>query len=312
MPESPYQAVVRGVQHRVADEVLDAWSDEQVLHRFLANGDQMAFRALVQRHGSMILRLCRQVLGNAQDADDAFQATFLALIHQGKSIRKQTSLASWLYGVAYRLCRKAQRSAARRRLHERKAEPMGTSSSETIANWSETQAILAEEIAGLPEHLRGAFVLCVQEGMGRAEAATRLAVKEGTLSSRIDAAKKLLQERLTKRGVELGAVLAALSVSTSTGLAAAQALGEAILASAQSLAIGLRVSELSCSSAVIQLVQEAAKMFWWRSAAVYAAMAIAACVGFAAVGPTCAPPCASPRSPTPRPSNARWSKASIS
>src|SRR5262249_20049544 len=102
-------AVNHGAQQR---------TDRQLLDDFVARRDEAAFTALVARHGRMVLRVCRRVLGHEQDAEDAFQATFLVLASRARSICKREALGNWLHGVAYRTAMKAKRSAARRRTHE--------------------------------------------------------------------------------------------------------------------------------------------------------------------------------------------------
>jgi RNA polymerase sigma factor (sigma-70 family) len=198
-------------------------TDRQLLEDFAARGDEAAFAALVVRHGPMVLRVCRRVLNHEQDAEDAFQATFLVLARHTGSIRKREALANWLYGVAQRTAMKAKRSAARRRNHEaqlRDAKPSPAAS----PSWDEVQAVLDEEIQHLPDTYRAAFVHCVLEGKSAPQAAAEWGVKEGTVWSRLARARRLLQQRLTRRGIKLTAVLAALAVVDGTARAGVPAL----------------------------------------------------------------------------------------
>jgi len=148
-------------------------------------GDQAAFTALVQWHGPMVLSVCRRVLSNLPDAEDAFQATFLVLAKKAASIRKQGSLASWLYGVAYRIARKAQVSDSRRRFRESQAPQKSDESSLPESAWRELRAILDEELDRLPEKYRSPLVLCYLEGKTNEEAAQVLGWTKGTVSGRL-------------------------------------------------------------------------------------------------------------------------------
>jgi RNA polymerase sigma factor (sigma-70 family) len=161
----------------------------------------------------MVLRVCQRVLHHAQDAEDAFQATFLVLARKAASIGKSESLASWLYGVAYRIALRARRDAGRRRVREaRPASSPPSDPAETLA-WRDVQVLLEAEIERLPRHYRSAFVLCFLEGRSRMDAAAELGIPENTLSSRLARARERLQKRLARRGVNLSAVLAAVAIT---------------------------------------------------------------------------------------------------
>src|SRR5437773_11527922 len=99
-------------------------TDGQLLERYVARRDEVAFEALVRRHGPMVLGVCRRLLANPCDAEDAFQATFLVLVRKAPSVFPREKVASWLYGVAYRAAQKAGATAARRRFRERQVEPL--------------------------------------------------------------------------------------------------------------------------------------------------------------------------------------------
>lgn len=177
--------------------------DGELLSRFVGQGDQAAFGTLVQRHGPMVLRLCRRVLHHEQDAEDAFQATFLVLSGKARGLRSQEAVGSWLYRVAYRLACKVKTSAARRRAREGHASPGPATDPLTEITVREGQAILDQELAHLPEKYRAPLVLCCLEGMARDEAAQQLGVPLSTLKSRLEQARERLRARLSARGVAL-------------------------------------------------------------------------------------------------------------
>jgi RNA polymerase sigma factor (sigma-70 family) len=197
-----------------------ARSDRELLQDFLAESDQAAFTALVQRHGPLVLGVCRRVLHDAHDAEDAFQATFLLLTQKAASIRRREALASWLHGVAYRMAQNARRAAERRRRHEGRAGTGGESDPAGEVAWREVQAILDEEVSRLAAPYRDPFILCFLDGRTRAEAAAELGLKLRTLESRLARAREQLRRRLEARGVSLTALLPAMAIATSGALAA--------------------------------------------------------------------------------------------
>jgi RNA polymerase sigma factor (sigma-70 family) len=208
MAQAPLRSVVSCVRTLAAARQAEDLSDQQLLQRFARDNDATAFRALVERHGRRVFSVCRHVLQHTQDAEDAFQATFLVLARKARAIRKRQALASWLHGVAYRIAMRAKRDAARRRNHEPRAGAAPHADAPTELSWREVQAILDGEIQRLPERERAALVLCCLDGLSRVEAARQLHVKEGTLSSRLASARRRLQKRLSLRGVTLATVLA--------------------------------------------------------------------------------------------------------
>jgi RNA polymerase sigma factor (sigma-70 family) len=173
-------------------------TDGQLLARFLGQRDEAAFAALVERHGSMVLAVCRRVLGNVADAEDAFQATFLVLVRKAGSLSARSVLGDWLHGVARRTALKAKAAAGRRSTKEQ-----ATARRETqVADVRDDRlAILDDAISNLPEKYRLAVVLCDLEGWTRQEAASRLGWPEGTVAGRLARARTLLARRLTRRGV---------------------------------------------------------------------------------------------------------------
>jgi RNA polymerase sigma factor (sigma-70 family) len=246
MATAQVDTLLRHIHKLAANRPKQQWSDRQLLDDFSARREEGAFAALVARHGPMVLRVCRRVLHHEQDAEDAFQATFLVLARNTESIRKREAVADWLHGVAYRTAMKAKRSAARRRAHEARLRDRRTDFKSVPPTWDDVQAVLDEEIQRLREPFRTAFVLCVLESKSGPEAAAELGCKEGTVSSRLVRARRLLQQRLARRGIKLAALLAALSISDS----AVQAGVPASLAHV-TLRSGLLVAAGSSAAAVI-------------------------------------------------------------
>lgn len=199
-------------------------TDRQLLHDFVSNQDQSAFTALVRRHGPLVLSVCQRSLQHTQDTEDAFQAVFIVLAQQAATIRKCDSLASWLYGVSTRIALRARRDLARRRKHEQCVPPRTTLPQGWEMAWKEVQAVLDEELSQLSAIYRDVFILCCLQGMSKAEAAEQLQIKEGTVSSRLDAARKKLRDRLSRRGISLAALMTAVAVTPAEGAVAPELL----------------------------------------------------------------------------------------
>ncbi len=193
-------------------------ADGQLLERFVTGSPhaaELAFAALVERHGPMVLRTCRGALRDPHEAEDAFQATFLVLARRAASIRKADTTGCWLHGVALRVARHARASAARRSAHERrKAARSPAAYVETETGADELGRAIHEELQRLPGRLREAAVLVLVQGCGHDEAALRLGRPLATIRSRLAAARARLRDRLTRRGLApaagaLGTALAA-------------------------------------------------------------------------------------------------------
>lgn len=206
---------VMGVLRRLSRLApLEATDDGLLLTAFIERREPEAFESLVQRHGPMVLGVCQRILGHAQDAEDAFQAVFLVLARKAESVRPREMVGNWLYGVAYRTSLQARASATRRRSREMHVDSFPEPSVTPRDAWQDLQPVLDEELNRLPDHYRSAVVLCELEGRPRADAARLLGIPEGTLSSRLAAARKLLADRLTRRGLALPAAGLATLMST--------------------------------------------------------------------------------------------------
>ncbi|HMF14091.1 MAG TPA: sigma-70 family RNA polymerase sigma factor, partial [Gemmataceae bacterium] len=180
-------------------------SDGHLLDCFLARRDQTAFEALVRRHGPMVLGVCRRVLREDHDAEDAFQATFLVLVRKAASIRPRGLVGHWLYGVAYRTALEARGILVRRRARERQVSAMPERAAVQAIADSDVRPILDEELNRLPAKYRVPVVSCELEGRSRKEVAALLRIPDGTLSSRLATARRMLAARLSRRGLGVSA-----------------------------------------------------------------------------------------------------------
>jgi len=195
--------------------------DHDLLRRFHAQRDEAAFHALLRRHGPMVLDVCRAASGNDADAEDAFQATFLALARQAGAIRKAASLASWLHGVAYRTALKARARAGLRRRCEARLPPREASEFDDLT-WREVRQVLHEELNGLADRYRAPLVLCYLEGKTQEQAANELGVAKSTLRERLERGRELLRARLARRGLGAPALLATTWPTAGVPLAVAE------------------------------------------------------------------------------------------
>jgi RNA polymerase sigma factor (sigma-70 family) len=195
-------------------------SDGRLLGSFVERHDEAAFEALVRRHGPMVLGVCRRILGSTHDAEDAFQATFLVLARKAASVSPRELVGNWLYGVAQRTALCARAAQRRRRSREKQVKAMPHPTTEPDAAWQELQALLDQELSRLPVLYWAPLVLCDLEGRSRKEVARHLGVPEGTLSSRLATARRLLAARLARRGLALsgGALATVLATKAAAGV----------------------------------------------------------------------------------------------
>jgi len=178
-------------------------TDAQLLEQFTTRRDEsaeLAFEALVERHGPMVLRTCRSVLRDPHDVDDAFQATFLVLVRRAGSLWVRDSLGPWLHQVAHRTASCARSAAARRRRHERLAAASAADLDDG-PDGDDLGALLHEEVSRLPGRYRPAVVLCLLEGLTPEQAARHLSCPVGTVHSRLARGRERLRARLTRRGL---------------------------------------------------------------------------------------------------------------
>ena len=213
------KSIIRHIRRMVLRDA-KGLTDGQLLELFLVQNDEAAFEALVRRHGPMVLAVCRRVLKNQHDAEDAFQASFLVFIRRAASIAKPELLGNWLYGVAYRTAMKARVATSRRRAKEKQlaAIPQHEPSGEETLD--DLLALLDQELNRLPDKYRAPVVLCDLQGLSRKEAAHKLGWPIGTLNWRLAKARTMLAQRLTRHGLALGGGTLAMALSGDAASAA--------------------------------------------------------------------------------------------
>jgi RNA polymerase sigma factor (sigma-70 family) len=197
-------------------------SDRQLLERFAGQRDEDAFRALFQRHAALVLGVCRRVLRHPQDAEDAFQATFLVLARKARAVRWQESVAGWLAQTAYRLAAELRGRVARQRRREQQAATAPRAVPEP--GWRELCCLLEEELRGMPEKYRAPLLLCYLEGDTREQAAVKLGWSLRTLERRLQQGRERLRARLGRHGVPLAGALLAVRLARDAAAGQAPAL----------------------------------------------------------------------------------------
>jgi RNA polymerase sigma factor (sigma-70 family) len=205
MAEAELHKVIKHLRNVLVMQDAARMTDGDLLQRYLQRRDEAAFEALVRKHGPMVLAVCRRVLRNLHDAEDAFQATFLVLVRKASSLRSPSRVGNWLYGVAFRTAQEAKRAALKRRTKEAKAMPRTGASEDSCSDLREA---LDQELERLPEKYRAVVVLCDLEGASGKEAARHLALPEGTVASRLARGRAMLGKRLARQGLMSGGALA--------------------------------------------------------------------------------------------------------
>jgi RNA polymerase sigma factor (sigma-70 family) len=311
MPARPV-TLLRHLRRLVSHQPLAPDADAVLLERFVRHREEEAFTTLVDRHGPLVLRVCRRVLADEATAEDAFQATFLVLARRAAAIRPPEALAAWLYGVARRVALKARSAQARRRSREvalpdlvpadARPDPLSELSARELL------AVVDEEVQRLPTAYRLPVILCCLEGRTREEAARLLGWSDGSVKGRLERGRARLHARLARRGLTLTAALAGVEVAR--GSAGAGMPAALVPATAQA---GLRfVARQGASPERAAPLAEAVlrRMAWTRGAALAGLLAAVLAVAgagtllHAALGdrPAAAPdPAAAPTDPAPQP-----------
>ena len=276
MSSVPIGRVASQVARLYGEGTVSGLSESQLLDRFLARNDAVAFEALVARHGPMVLAVCRRVLRDSHAAEDAFQATFLLLVRKAHTIRGTDLLGPWLHRVAYRIAVRASKADSRRKSKETPAAEAVALAEAPESPGAELRLAMHEALDGLPEKYRAPVVLCYLEGRTHDEAARRLDWPIGSVKGRLARARAILKDRLSRKGVLVpsAAILAGLAGESSAAVPVA--LRESTIRAASSLAAGktLLASGATSASAAL-LAREAAKSMLLKKLATLAASAAA-------------------------------------
>jgi RNA polymerase sigma factor (sigma-70 family) len=210
MPKNGLDKVIDYLRNIALRQEAAGMTDRQLLDGFIAARDEVAFAVLVRRYAPLVWNVCRRVLGNQHDAEDAFQATFLVLVRKAASIAKRDVLANWFYGVAHRTSLKAKAATNKRQAREKQVPEMPEPQAARDDLWSKLLPVLDQELSRLPDKYRAAIVLCDLQGKTRKEVARQLRLPEGTVASRLARARAMLAQRLARHGLAVsGGTLAA-------------------------------------------------------------------------------------------------------
>ena len=256
---SQFGVVVREVSRLFRGGTVTGFSEGQLLDRFVSTRDEAAFEALLARHGPMVLGVCRRVLDDPSDVEDAFQATFLVLVKRAGALRDRELLANWLYGVALKVARRARGTAARRRVREKHEETEAIMPEPGGDDQSELRAILDDEIARLPEKFRAPVLLCYLQGLTHDQAADRMKCPVGTVRSRLSKAREVLRGRLTRRGAAPTASLLAADRLVGAAPEVPYALIQTTIQAASQLAGGQALAAGAVSASTALLTEGALK-----------------------------------------------------
>jgi RNA polymerase sigma factor (sigma-70 family) len=255
MAKSAVDMLLRQLRALASGQAAEGGADQHLLERFARQRDEAAFAAFLERHGTMVLGVCRRALHDDHLAEDVFQATFLVLARNASRIRKRTSLGSWLHGVAVRLARKARAETARARRGDARPAPEPPPGPAAEATWREVRQILDEELQRLPDCYCLPLVLCYLEGRTRDEAAAALGWTPGRLKGLLERGRERLRRRLIRRGLAPAAAGAALLAETALAAPVPSLLAVATLRAALRLAAGELFRACGVSGTVIRLTE---------------------------------------------------------
>jgi RNA polymerase sigma factor (sigma-70 family) len=283
MATSPMSEIIQHLRKTVLLPDGAGLSDGQLLSRFIEGRDEDAFAALVKRHGPMVWGVCRRLLDNHHDVEDAFQATFLVLVRKAVTILPREMVANWLYGVAYMTAQRSKVAVAKARRRERQFVEMPQPVADEPDLWDDLRPLLDLELSRLPDRYRVVILLCDLEGKSRKEVARQLGLPEGTVGSRLARARAMLAKRVARHGlaVSAGALAAVLSQNAASADVPISAVSST-LAAVTSLAMG-PTTTATIWGTVAEMVNEVLKAMLLKKLRI-AAMVLAFLAALAAVG----------------------------
>jgi RNA polymerase sigma factor (sigma-70 family) len=299
MAFATFTPVLRNLRRRIARAGGPAVSDRQLLERFVSFRDEAAFELLVWRHGPMLLGVCRRLLRDPHDAEDAFQATLLVLARKAHSIGRG-SLGGWLYQVAYRIALRSLAQARRRRRVETGMAALGSvADTHDVPDpvHEELRSALDRELNALPEKYRVPVVLCYLQGLTNEETARHLGCPPGTVKTRLRHARRLLGNRLARRGFTFAATLVATGTLPNVLSATMPMALASRTASAAVLFVLGKATSANVSASVVRLTNGVLQTMFmmklkWSAAVLAMAMAVAGIIGFGVYGPSAIAPAA--------------------
>jgi RNA polymerase sigma factor (sigma-70 family) len=267
----------RAFWHKLRADVELTVSDSELLIRFAKTRDEKAFETLVLRHGKMVWGVCLRLLCHRQDAEDAFQATFLVLARKASSVGRSGLVVNWLFGVARRTALCVRRYRIKRANKELLYGNVPDVLSPQAATWTEVGPILDEELSQLPSRYRLPLVLCCLEGMSHREAGHCLTWPTGTVAGRLSRGRELLRKRLRRRGIELSSAVLTAGLAEGTLSAAVPLSLVTMTVRSSVLAASARLSTVLVSPSVARVVNHLlAKMLLVRAACIFGLGAIVA------------------------------------
>ncbi len=239
-------------------------TDAELLARFVKDRDEQALEEIIQRHGRLMMGVCKRLLPNQHDAEDAFQATLIVLAQKAPSLVKCQSVAGWLHGVALRIGLKARTTFARRRKHEKEAAMAQAEDTKSV--WQELSPHLDEELCRLPDKYRLPLVLCYMEGKTYAAAGQELKLTDGMLRARLTKGRELLKKRLSRLGMVVPvALLTSLLQEHALAASLPPAYVKASISAATMAAASPAAMPGGVSSEVAELARAGLDSLWWSS-----------------------------------------------